>query len=132
MTWSKAFIMERERYDGADIAHLLRACGERMDWQRLVDRFGPHWRVLLSHLILFSFVYPNERGQVPDWVIIELLRRVQQEMNNSPSPNRLCQGTFLSSTQYLADLERWGYQDGRLGGLLPNGESYPGDSASKK
>ena len=27
MIWSKAFIMERERYDGADIAHLILACG---------------------------------------------------------------------------------------------------------
>ena len=28
MIWSKAFIMERERYDGADVAHILRACAE--------------------------------------------------------------------------------------------------------
>jgi len=27
MIWSKAFVMERERYDGADIAHLLRVKG---------------------------------------------------------------------------------------------------------
>ena len=26
MIWSKAMIMERERYDGADVAHLLRHC----------------------------------------------------------------------------------------------------------
>jgi hypothetical protein len=38
--WSKAFIMERERYDGAEVAHLLRACAGRMDWQRLLQRFG--------------------------------------------------------------------------------------------
>ena len=25
--WSKSYIMERERYDGSDVAHLLRACG---------------------------------------------------------------------------------------------------------
>ena len=27
MIWSKAFIMERERYDGADIAHLIWRAG---------------------------------------------------------------------------------------------------------
>ena len=32
--WSKAFVMERERYDGADITHLLRAYGHRLDWER--------------------------------------------------------------------------------------------------
>ena len=40
MIWSKAFIMERERYDGADIMHLLLACAEALDWARLLSRFG--------------------------------------------------------------------------------------------
>jgi hypothetical protein len=30
--WSKAFVMERERFDGADIAHLLRARAAALDW----------------------------------------------------------------------------------------------------
>ena len=34
MIWSKAFIMERERFDGADIAHLLLARGRELDWCR--------------------------------------------------------------------------------------------------
>ncbi len=46
--WSKSFVMERERYDGADVAHIILAHGERLDWRRLIDRFGPSWRVLLS------------------------------------------------------------------------------------
>jgi len=114
MLWSKAFLMERERYDGADVAHLLRAHGPELNWQRLLSRFGPHWRVLLSHLTLFGFIYPNERSQIPAWVFTELLGRFQAEMVDSPSADRLCQGTFLSGTQYLVDLERWGYQDARL------------------
>src|SRR5262249_25130047 len=60
MIWSKAFVMERERYDGADIAHLIRACGARLDWQRLIARFGSNWLVLWSHLLLFRFIYPGE------------------------------------------------------------------------
>ena len=39
--WSKAFIMERERFDGADIAHLLNATGKELDWARLLRRFNP-------------------------------------------------------------------------------------------
>ena len=66
MIWSRSWVMERERYDGADVAHLLRACGNRMDWQRLLARFGPHWRVLLAHLVLFGFIYPGERAAVPE------------------------------------------------------------------
>jgi hypothetical protein len=114
MICSKAFIMERERYDGADIAHLLRARGTEMDWHRLLKRFGVYWRVLLGHLILFGFVYPSERSQVPRWVLEELVRRLQGEMDNAPPQDHVCQGTLLSHTQYLIDLERWGYQDARL------------------
>jgi hypothetical protein len=39
MIWQKAFIQERERFDGADIHHLLRAKGASLDWQHLLDRF---------------------------------------------------------------------------------------------
>ncbi|HLJ97276.1 MAG TPA: nucleotidyltransferase [Gemmataceae bacterium] len=111
--WSKAFIMERERYDGADIAHLLRARGRDLDWKRLLQHFGSYWRVLFSHLILHGFVYPSEPAQVPSWVLAELLSRFQNELNSSADSERICRGPLLSHTQYLIDLERWGYQDGR-------------------
>lgn len=113
--WSKAFVMERERYDGADVAHLLLACAERMDWHRLLRRFGPHWRVLLSHLILFEFIYPVKRHLVPDWLWRDLWEQMRGERNEPPIDNRLCQGTLLSRTQYLHDVERGRYRDARLG-----------------
>lgn len=53
MLWSKSYVMERERYDGADIVHLLHACSVQFDWHRLLERFTAHWRVLLNYLVLF-------------------------------------------------------------------------------
>jgi hypothetical protein len=73
MIWTKAFVMERNRYDGADVAHLLLTQGWRVKWSRLLRRFGSHWEVLLSHLILFGFIYPAERSCVPERVVRELL-----------------------------------------------------------
>jgi len=58
--------MERERFDGGDIAHLIRGSGRDLDWQRLLNRFGPHWRVLFSHLVMFGFCYPSEREDCAD------------------------------------------------------------------
>jgi hypothetical protein len=75
MLWSKAFVMERERYDGADINHLLRARAADLDWSRLLERFGEHWPVLLSHVVLFAYVYPAEASNVPTWVIHEAPRQ---------------------------------------------------------
>ena len=112
--WSKAFIMERERYDGADVAHLLWASGERMDWERLLRRFDGQWRILLSHLILFGFIYPGRAQHVPVWVLDELWKRLYQEMTAPADDQPLCQGTLLSRTQYLYDIENWGYIDARL------------------
>lgn len=127
MLWSKGLIMERERYDGADVAHILRASATALDWPRLLSRFGPHWRVLLSHLILFGFIYPAERDGVPEWVMEELLGRLQGELKSPPPRNRILQGTILSGTQYGIDVERWGYEDA-LQGLEDGSESSSGSS----
>jgi hypothetical protein len=111
MIWSKAFIQERERYDGADVAHLLRETGPSLDWPRLLMRFGDYWRVLLSQLILFGFVYPDKRQNVPAWVMEELIRRLTVSRPNLQ--NDTCYGTLISREQYLHDIEHLKYRDGR-------------------
>jgi predicted nucleotidyltransferase len=112
---SKAFIMERERFDGADIAHLLQAKAEDLDWDGLLERFGAHWRVLLVHLTLFGYVYAGERHRIPQWVMDTLLARLAEESKQPPAEDpHVCAGTLLSRAQYLHDVERLGYVDGRL------------------
>ena len=114
IVWSKAFIMERERYDGNDVAHLLRARAASLDWDRVLRRFDGHWRVLLSHVVLFGFIYPDERRLVPASVQQELLRRLQAEAAAPPPHDRMCRGTLISRAQYLVDIGPWGYRDARL------------------
>ena len=113
MIWMKAFIMERERFDGADIAHILRGWVAEMDWPHLVRRFGPDWRVLLSHLILFGYIYPGERARIPIAVMEELITRLRSEANKA-GPERLYRGTLLSREQYLMDVRKRGFRDARL------------------
>jgi hypothetical protein len=116
MIWSKGFIMERERFDGADVVHILHARAESLDWRRLLLRFGRHWRVLLSHFVLFGFVYPSERARIPAWVMTELMRRLSRETVSVPvsDASPICRGPILSRQQYLPDIEQWGYVDARL------------------
>ena len=125
MIWSKAFVMERERFDGADVLHLLNACAETLDWSRLTRRFGRHWRVLFAHLTLFGFVYPSERRRIPEAVMRQCARFLDLEMRCAPA-RRVCRGTLTSRAQYLVDIERWGYEDARL---APHG-SMTDDEAS--
>jgi hypothetical protein len=126
MIWSKAFVMERERFDGADISHLVLACADRIDWQHLLQRFGPHWRVLLSHLVLFGFAYPGHRELVPAPLMEELLERLHKEIAAPPHADDVCAGTLLSREQYLTDVEHWGYRDARV---VPAGNMSREDTA---
>jgi hypothetical protein len=112
--WQKAFILERDRCDVADVAHLIRHCGERLDWQRLLQRFDRRWRVLLAHLVLFDFIYPSHRTAIPAAVRKELFQRVELEDERSDDTAQECHGTLLSATQYLHAVDREGYRDVRL------------------
>ena len=112
--WSKAFVQERERFDGADVAHIILAYGDRFDWRRLLDRFGPHWRVLLSHLVLYGFIYPSARSRVPAWVMHELLERLAPELDGPDADDPVCYGTLLSWSQYLGDVFGGNFRDARI------------------
>ena len=114
LLWSKAFVMERERYDGADVMHILHTRGQRLDWTRIVDRFGDYWRVLLFNLVLFGFVYPGEESPAPRWVMDTLLARLDKEIDSPPRDERMCRGTLISREQYLVDITEWGYSDARM------------------
>jgi hypothetical protein len=110
--WSKAFVLERERYDGADLNHLFHACGAGLDWRRLWRRMERHWEVLLSHLLLFRFAYPGSAGVVPAWLVRELARRTRAMRSAGAVPPGLCRGNLLSRELYQPDLDR-GMGDGR-------------------
>ena len=113
IVWSKGFVCERERFDGNDVANLVRAVGHEMDWERVLDRFGDHWEVLLSHLVLYRFSFPSDRSQVPRWVMDELLRRALGHLVEEDPGRKVCRGTLVSKEQYRHVVEHLGYEDER-------------------
>ncbi len=110
---SKGFVMERNRFDGNDVAHFLCVSAATLDWHRLLESYGEHWRVLLSHLVMFGYIYPSQRAEIPDWVMSSMLERLMAETRES-APVRICRGTLLSREQYVVDVTRWGYHDARV------------------
>jgi hypothetical protein len=111
--WSKAFVQERERFDGADIHHLLRCRGAELDWDHLLWRFDRHWEVLLVHLISFRFAFPSDKEQVPSKVMHHLIERMRRQEKESNGSERVCRGTLLSRQQYLHETNVLGYRDSR-------------------
>jgi hypothetical protein len=112
--WTKSFVMKRERHDGADAAHLLLRSLERLDWHRLLRRFGEHWLVLLAQLTIFAYAYPSEAHRIPEWVRTLLNERALRELRSPAENAKICRGTFLSREQYLVDVEEWRFRDARL------------------
>ena len=126
MIWSKGLIMERERFDGADVAHVIHAVGAKLDWRRLIDRYDQHWRALYAHIILFGYIYPSDRANVPAWVMEELASKLASEVQQGNGDEKICYGTIVSRQQYLKDVNDWGYRDARL---EPLGNMSAGDIA---
>jgi hypothetical protein len=113
MIWSKSFVLERDRFDGHDVSHLILHQGGEMEWDRLFQRFGRYWEVLFAHLLFFRFSYPSARSKVPGWLVEELTRRAIQQEEEGDHPAAICRGNLLSRVQYQHDLEERGFEDGR-------------------
>ena len=120
MIWSKAFVMERERFDGADVTHILRKSGAAIDWVRLLRRFGPHAAVLLAHLRAVPVRVP--RTIATSCPRLGDGRTVAPRRAPRSAPAGLCRGTLVSREQYLVDVTEWGYLDARE---MPHGRMTP-------
>jgi len=77
---SKIFVTRRERFDGADICHVIYGTKGKFDWQRLMSLIGDHWEMLFWSLVLYHYVYPANSDYVPAEIWIELAQRFSIEL----------------------------------------------------
>lgn len=111
LIWSKAFVQDRMKYDGADVAHLILRQHAAVDWRRLLSHFEQYWEVLLMHVINFRFIYPTERECVPRWLLDELMDRLETHANMPVPRIKVCRGRLFSRTDYAQDVTEWGFAD---------------------
>jgi len=110
MIASKLFVTRRERFDGADIAHLLRACARSLNWDRLRSLTAPHWEMLYWNLILFAYIYPARTGDVPATVWREFTENFQKSIG--AQPNKLpFRGSLIDPKMFAIDVNEWGERD---------------------
>lgn len=111
LIWCKTYVQNRERYDGADINHVILKYGRQLDWKRLMNRTDRHWHLLFSHLVLFQFVYPSDYMDIiPQWLFNELLDRCKGQYELPSAVVKVCRGPIIDNTQYQVDIKEWDYK----------------------
>jgi hypothetical protein len=120
MIASKLFVTRRERFDGADIAHLLRAWAPKLDWERLRLLTEPHWQMLYWNLVLFAYIYPAHTGDVPAAVWREFASRFEKTIGAQQNDQPF-RGSLIDPKMFAIDVTEWGERD--LYGELC--ENYP-------
>ena len=104
---SKIFVARRERFDGADIAHVIYGTYGKFDWSRELELIGEHWEMLLWCLVLFRYAYPANTHYVPHEVWRELLRKFADAIH-SPDPNATFRGSLIDDNMFAIDVNEWG------------------------
>jgi hypothetical protein len=111
LIWLKTYVQNRERFDGADVHHLILKTGKTLDWRRLLDRLDQHWHLLMAELIIFQFIYPSEYQEiVPKWLFDELITRANEQYDLPPTEEKVCRGPIIDQTQYAIDIKQWDYK----------------------
>jgi hypothetical protein len=107
---SKLFVTRRERFDGADIVHLLRKCGANLDWDRLLQILHPHWELLYWSLVLFAYVYPAHTSLVPERIWSGLTQRFTNHISH-PQKDDPFRGSLIDPYMFAIDVNEWGERD---------------------
>lgn len=113
LIWCKLYVQNRERYDAADVNHILLRTRGKLDWERLLERLDrhEHWHLLLAQLVIFQFVYPSDfQDVVPEWLFKKLLKRMESQYKLPPTVVKVCRGPIIDQTQYSIDIKEWNYK----------------------
>ncbi len=114
LVWHRLFISERHRHDMSDVVHLILCYGQELDWVRLVDRVGEHWPLLLSQILMFGYVYPGYRSNVPEWVSGRLLENARKQAGqDEPDHLDINRGPLISRFSFTIDVREWGFNTPR-------------------
>ncbi|MEX1127136.1 MAG: hypothetical protein WD227_07020 [Vicinamibacterales bacterium] len=113
LIWHRLFISERHRHDMSDIVHLILCIGDALDWRRLIDRVGQNWPLLFSQVLMFTYVYPGYKANIPAWVPEHLLTLAKEEFAKEEEQVDVTRGPMISRFSFTIDVREWGFADPR-------------------
>lgn len=104
---SKMLVMGRYRFDGADMLHVLFARAADIDWEALARLCGEHVGVMLAHMHVFRWAYPDWRDRIPVGVISRFTQ-LAETAESSMGPFR---GRLMDIQSFEVDVHSWGMPD---------------------
>lgn len=103
---SKLFVLRRERFDGADIAHIIYRTQGQLEWERIMELARGNWEIVLWALILFRYVYPAHTDYVPAPLWQDLLSRYMHLVQH-PDPKAPFRGSLVDENIFSIDIKDW-------------------------
>jgi Uncharacterised nucleotidyltransferase len=111
---SKLFVLRRERFDGADIAHIIYRTKGQLEWERILELACENWEIVLWSLMLFRYVYPAHTDYVPAALWQDLLSRYMHLVQH-PDPKAPFRGSLVDENIFAIDMKEWGLEDLQVG-----------------
>jgi hypothetical protein len=109
---SKLYVTRRDRFDGADIAHLILGSKGQLDWKWISRSLGKDQSLLLWYFVFFQYVYPGHVHYLP----ASLMDRIYESMvrtRSNPPPEKTFRGMLVDPVSFQVDCLSWGYEDVR-------------------
>jgi hypothetical protein len=107
---SKLFVLRRERFDGADIAHIIYRMKGWLEWERVLELAGENWEIVLWSLMLFRYIYPAHTDYIPAHFWQDLLSRYMHLIEH-PDPHAPFRGSLVDENIFSIDIRDWGLED---------------------
>ena len=107
---SKLFVTRRERFDGADIAHIIYGTRGKIQWDHVLELVGEHWEMLLWALLFFRYAYPAQTNYVPASLWKDLLGRLSSDIAKD-QPHAAFRGSLVDDNMFAIDLKEWGLEN---------------------
>ena len=106
---SKLFVIRRERFDGADIAHAIYGTRGKLDWQRILA-----WRGITGNSAMgacfVSICLSGTNSLCSSDVWNTLLERFAAAIAN-PDPQAKFRGSLVDDRMFAIDVNEWGLED---------------------
>jgi hypothetical protein len=107
---SKLYVTRRERFDGADVCHVIYGTQGCLDWTHILQLVHGDWEIVLWTLILFHYVYPAHSDYIPRVLWDDLIGRFHQKIGRR-DPDAVFRGSLIDPMMFAIDVEEWGLPD---------------------